>query len=150
MTVDRFTTEQLTGLVEAVRALLDLAGVSTVALGVAGASLRLLVRVVRDGAGAYRAYRQAVGRAVLLGLELLVAADILGTVVIDPDLRSVGVLAVVVLVRTILSLSLQVELDERWPWQPGPPALGPAGEDRDAPIAPAAPDTTTGGLPAHL
>ncbi len=66
---------------------------------------------------AYRVYRQQVGKAILLGLEFLVAADIIRTVAVAPSFRGVGVLAVVVAVRTFLSFALDVELDGRWPWQ---------------------------------
>ncbi len=110
---------QLTAIVEITRTLLDIAGVAAVAVGFAGATLVFTWRITRKQAGAYPAYRRAVGQAVLLGLEILVAADIIGTVVIAPTPRNVGVLAAVVLVRTFLSLSLQVELQHRWPWQPG-------------------------------
>jgi uncharacterized membrane protein len=68
----------------------------------------------------YRRFRQNVGRAILLGLELLVAADIIRTVAISPTLQSVAVLSGIVLVRTFLSFSLEVELTGRWPWQRGP------------------------------
>jgi uncharacterized membrane protein len=66
---------------------------------------------------AYRVYRQQVGKAILLGLEFLVAADIIRTVAVEPTFRGVGVLAIVVAVRTFLSFALDVELDGRWPWQ---------------------------------
>ncbi len=66
---------------------------------------------------AYRVYRQQVGKAILLGLEFLVAADIIRTVAVAPSFRGVGVLAVVVAVRTFLSFALGVELEGRWPWQ---------------------------------
>ncbi len=62
-------------------------------------------------------FRQSLARAILLGLELLVAADIIHTVAIDLTLESVGVLAVIVLIRTFLSFSLGVEVDGYWPWQ---------------------------------
>nr|WP_239542522.1 DUF1622 domain-containing protein [Micromonospora terminaliae] len=74
----------------------------------------------------YRSYRQGVGRAILLGLELLVAGDIIRTVAVSPTFTSVGVLALIVAVRTFLSVSLQVELDGRWPWQ----GKGPVGGAR--------------------
>ena len=57
------------------------------------------------------------GRAILLGLEFLVAADIIHTIAVDPTFTSVGVLSIVVLVRTFLSFTLDVELEGRWPWQ---------------------------------
>ena len=65
----------------------------------------------------YRRYRQTVGRAILLGLEFLLAADIIRTVALEPTFRSVGVLAVIVAIRTFLSLELELEIDGRWPWQ---------------------------------
>ena len=80
-------------------------------------------RMVRRRSHVYRRFRQEVGRAILLGLELLVAADIIRTVAISPTLESVAVLSVIVLVRTLLSFSLEVEVTGMWPWQRGP---GPA------------------------
>ncbi len=63
--------------------------------------------------------RSNLGRAILLGLEFLVAADIVHTVAIDPTLDSLAVLAGIVLIRTFLSFSLEVEIEGRWPWQRG-------------------------------
>jgi uncharacterized membrane protein len=68
---------------------------------------------VEDG---YRRLRRGFGRGVLLGLELLVAGDIIRTVAIEPTIESVGVLAAIVVVRTFLSFALEVELTGRWPW----------------------------------
>ncbi|HZY68412.1 MAG TPA: DUF1622 domain-containing protein [Devosia sp.] len=65
----------------------------------------------------YHELRSTLGRAILLGLELLVAADIINTVAIEPTLNSLAVLAGIVLIRTFLSLSLEVEIEGRWPWQ---------------------------------
>ena len=62
-------------------------------------------------------YRQLLGRSILLGLELLVAADIIRTVAVTPTFTSVGVLAVIVVIRTFLSFSLELEITGRWPWQ---------------------------------
>ncbi len=72
------------------------------------------------------ALRRMLGRAILTGLELLVAADIIRTVAIDPTLESVLVLGLIVIIRTFLSFSLEVEIDGRWPWQKKPG--GEAGE----------------------
>ncbi len=66
---------------------------------------------------AYRGLRQGLGRAILVGLELLVAADIIRTVTIEPTFQSVGVLGLIVLVRTFLSWSLEVEINGEWPWR---------------------------------
>ena len=65
----------------------------------------------------YTTLRQNLGKSILLGLEVLIAADIMNTVVTEPTIRSVSVLAMIVLVRTFMSLSLEVELDGRFPWQ---------------------------------
>ena len=102
--------------VEVVGKCLDVAGVGAIVVGVAYATFFALVRS-RDASERYRRYRQDIGRAILLGLELLVAADIIRTVAISPTFESVGVLACIVLVRTFLSFALQVELEGRWPWQ---------------------------------
>ncbi|MFP2913075.1 DUF1622 domain-containing protein [Pyxidicoccus sp. 3LFB2] len=71
---------------------------------------------------AYRKLRQNLGAAILLGLELLVAADIIRTVAEAPSLRQVLVLGLIVLIRTFLSFTLEVELEGRWPWQAEPAA----------------------------
>ena len=66
---------------------------------------------------AYRQYRRDLGRAILLGLEFLVAADIIGTVAVDPTFHNLAVLGLIVLIRTFLSFALEVEIQGRWPWQ---------------------------------
>ena len=68
----------------------------------------------------YTDFRHRVGRALLLGLEILVAADIIRTVVLEPTLANVLVLGLLVLIRTFLSWALVLEIEERWPWQPSP------------------------------
>ncbi len=95
----------------------DGVGVAVIVLGVLGAAvISLRDRGDASADEVYRSFRQRLGRAILLGLELLVAADIIRTVAVRPTLESVGVLAIIVLVRTFLSFSLEVELDGRWPW----------------------------------
>ena len=76
----------------------------------------------------YRGLRRRLGRAILLGLEFLVAADIIGTVLVNPTLASAASLGLIVLIRTFLSWSLELEIDGRWPWDKQPPAK-PAGPD---------------------
>jgi uncharacterized membrane protein len=66
---------------------------------------------------AYEEYRRRLGRALLLGLEILVAADIVRTVALDNTLRSIVSLGILVLIRTFLSWSLMLEVEGRWPWQ---------------------------------
>lgn len=105
----------------------DGAGVLVVVVGVLVATARFLARGRGpEAGGSYRAYRQGIGRAILLGLELLVAGDIIRTVVVAPTLENVAILGLIVLIRTFLSVSLQLELEGRWPWQqPGEPASPP-------------------------
>ncbi len=104
--------------------IIDGVGVAVIVAGASVVSARYLWRLRGDPESAYRRYRQGLGRSILLGLELLVAGDIIGTVAINPTFRSVGVLAIIVLLRTFLSWSLEVELEGRWPCQRGkvPPA----------------------------
>jgi uncharacterized membrane protein len=98
---------------------IDFVGVAIIALGaligviLCGQDLLRQERAVN----AYRRLRTFLGRSLLLGLEFLVAGDIIKTVAIEPTFDSVIVLAIIVLVRTVLSLSIDVEIDGRWPWQ---------------------------------
>jgi uncharacterized membrane protein len=71
----------------------------------------------QQGADAYKRFKDKIGKALLLGLEFLVAADIIRTVALSPTLQNVAVLGVLVLIRTFLSWSLVVEIEGRWPWQ---------------------------------
>lgn len=64
-----------------------------------------------------RQYRANLGRGILLGLEFLVAADIIGTVAVTPTFQSLGVLGLIIVVRTLLSFALEVEIDGCWPWR---------------------------------
>ena len=66
----------------------------------------------------YRQYKHRLGRALLLSLEILVAADVIRTVALDPSLANVSVLGLLVLIRTFLSWSLVVEIEGHWPWRP--------------------------------
>ena len=70
-----------------------------------------------ENQGAYESYKHQLGKALLLSLELLVAADVVRTVVLEPTLNNVGVLALLVVVRTFLSWSMLVEIEGHWPWQ---------------------------------
>ena len=98
----------------------DVAGVVAIVVGTVVATLLAGRDLLGRGSGerdTYESYRQRLGRSILLGLELLVAADIIKTVAITPTFESVGVLALIVLVRTFLSWSLGLEISGRWPWQ---------------------------------
>ena len=79
--------------------------------------VRELIRKELSTHEIYTRTRQQVGRGLVLGLEVLVAADIIETVAIEPTFNNIGVLALIVAVRTFLGWSLAVELEGRWPWQ---------------------------------
>lgn len=96
----------------------DGAGVAIIIIGVIIAAIRFLrTWRIPTTPPAYTAFRRAIGRAILLGLEFLVAGDIIRTVATDPTFRSVGVLAIIVGIRTFLSLELELEIEGHWPWQ---------------------------------
>jgi uncharacterized membrane protein len=99
---------------------IDGAGVAAVVIGAVAAGVFAVVRAVRRQGPIYRPFRRFLGRSILLGLELLVAADIIRTVAVTPTLASVGVLAGIILIRTFLSFSLELEITGRWPWQKAP------------------------------
>lgn len=98
---------------------IELTGVATIVIGVLVTGV-LAARDLRRGPAEaiFRSVRQHLGRAILLGLELLIAADIIDTITEDPSLGRVFVLAVIVLIRTFLSFTLELEISGRWPWQP--------------------------------
>jgi uncharacterized membrane protein len=102
--------------IERIGEVIDGAGVAVLAIGAVIAAGTALVRFIRHETGTYRRFREQLGRTILLGLELLVAGDIVRTVATQPSLTSVAVLAIIVLIRTFLSFSLEVELTGRWPW----------------------------------
>ena len=105
----------------------QVAGVLVLIVGAFVAAVWFVVAIIRH-IGAPRPYeklRQGLGKAILVGLEFLVAADIIRSVAIDPTFQSVGVLGLIVLIRTFLSWSLVVEITGAWPWrrsQTGPRA----------------------------
>lgn len=107
----------------------DGAGVLIIVIGIVFASGRFVFRL--SDANAYRQYRQSLGRAILLGLEFLVAGDIIRTVVVAPTLDNVIVLGLIVLIRTFLSMALQLELEGRWPWQRDKKAPGQLSHSED-------------------
>ena len=105
-------------LVEVVGDLGDLLGVVIIAIGTVWGGWRFVVATLkRKATEGYEAYRLQLVRTLLLGLEVLVAADIIRTVAISPSLSSVAVLAAIVAIRTFLSWSLILEIEGRWPWQ---------------------------------
>src|SRR5690349_18141638 len=108
-------------------------GVVAIVAGAVVAGFAAARGVLRREAAIYTRFRRALGRSILLGLELLVAAAIIRTVATTPTLGSVTVLALIVLIRTFLSWSLELEISGQWPWQkrtsasPTPQATQPPG-----------------------
>jgi len=86
-------------------------------LGALGAFVLYAPRLRRGTEQAYQQLRQDIGRVILVGLEVLIIADIIRTIVVEPSLESVAVLGIVVVIRIVLSLSLEVEIDGIWPWR---------------------------------
>jgi uncharacterized membrane protein len=111
--------EQIHPYIEQLSKLLEIAGVAIILVGVVLATFWF----IRDGRGhtgwraSYERYRANLGRGILLGLELLVGADIIGTITAPLTFTSVGLLAVIVIIRTFLSFSLETEIEGCWPWQ---------------------------------
>lgn len=107
------------GAVKFVAQVVDGVGVAIVLVGAMVALIPYVALLVlrRATNHDYREVRKRLGRSILLGLEFLVAADIIRTVAISPTLGSVAALGMIVLIRTFLSMALQVEVERRWPWQ---------------------------------
>ena len=105
-------------ILEPMASALEFFGVSVIIIGVAVATLIYLKDVfVVSGENAYTRYRANLGRGILLGLEILIGADIIATIISPLTWESVGLLGLIVLIRTILSFSLEAEIDGEWPWQ---------------------------------
>jgi uncharacterized membrane protein len=98
---------------------IELIGVAIIAVGAVVTLILFMMRLARSGDAqkAVASFRAELGRAILMGLEFLVAADIINTVVVDLTLENVASLAVIVIIRTLLSFSLEAEIEGRWPWQ---------------------------------
>jgi uncharacterized membrane protein len=94
---------------------IDLLGVAVIVGGIAWSTFHFLLQHMSELH--YHAYKSRIGRSLLLGLEMLVAADIVKTIALEATFASLGVLAGLVVVRTFLSWTLVIEVDGRWPWQ---------------------------------
>ena len=83
-------------------------------------SVRFLLHMSRQSGDPYRAYKELIGRSLLMGLEFLVAADVIRTVALDLTPLNIGMLGALVVIRTFLSWSLEVEIEGHWPWRSRP------------------------------
>lgn len=98
---------------------IETVGVLVVLVGSFVASITYLRAFRRQPEGvAYRALRRQLGRSIILGLEFLIAGDIIRTVVVADTLENIGILGLIILIRTFLSVTLHLEVEGRWPWQP--------------------------------
>ncbi len=105
-------------LFETISVAVEAAAVTLLFIGLTISTGRYLVGAARGlGVAAYRTYRRDLGRTLLLTLEFLIAADIIDTVAVEKTFESLGLLAVLVLIRTFLSFALELEVTGRWPWQ---------------------------------
>jgi uncharacterized membrane protein len=93
-------------------------GAGIMVIGGLGAFVAFVPRALRSRhAHSYEDLRRNLGRSILLGLEVLIVADIVRTIIVDPTLESVAVLGAIVVIRILLSFSLEVEIDGAWPWR---------------------------------
>jgi uncharacterized membrane protein len=111
------TMEQYRHIMDVIGTSVDGIGVLIVVGGALVATARLLIHRAQSTGDYYSLYRQDVGRAILLGLEFLIAGDLIRTVVVAPTMQNVAVLGLIVLIRTFLSLSLQLEIEGKLPWR---------------------------------
>ncbi len=103
---------------EVVAEWIEILAVIVIAVAVVGSMLGgLIVRFRSDGAAAFKTFKRYIARGLLIGLDLLIAADIIKTVTVELTLENVAILGLLVLIRTFLSWSLVLEIDGRWPWQ---------------------------------
>lgn len=111
----------------------DATGVLVIAAGAVVATGRLAASASTAKAMDVRRFRQDFGGAIVLGLEFLVAGDIIRTVAVAPTLENVTVLAIIVVIRTVLSMALQVEIEGRWPWPWQQRSTGSTGDAKSPP-----------------
>ena len=107
--------------IEWISIIIEFLAVLWIFFGVVSSTIRYLYRIIRNRPSRlerYTQYRHNLARSLMLGLELLVAADVIRTVALEPTLESVAVLGILVLIRIILGWSLVVEIEGHWPWQP--------------------------------
>ncbi len=115
------TIDAILDVVEYFAVAIELLAVTIIVVGICWATYTFLVhRGLRHAPSSDRQYREHLGRTLLIGLEVLIAADIVRTVALDPTLEGVAILGLLVLIRTFLSWSVVVEIDHRWPWQEEP------------------------------
>lgn len=109
--------ENVKTLINYIAAAIEIIGCVTIFVGVLYSLAKSLLFFIKNKPEPFVELRQTLGKSILLGLEILIAADIIATVVTEPSIESVSILGLIVLIRTFMSLSLQVELEGKFPWQ---------------------------------
>ncbi len=112
-------TQLLNSTIQFVAKIIEVAAVIVIVAAMIYSAIRMLInqQARMPSAQRYNAFRASLGRGLLVGLEILVAADIIRTIALEPSLQSVVALGVLVLVRVVLGWSITVEIEGRWPWQ---------------------------------
>lgn len=103
--------------IEIAAKIIEAIGILVILIGLLYALTIYIISYLKKSENCYGKLRKSLGKSILLGLEILIAADIVATVVTVPTLKSVSILAIIVLIRTFLSLSIQVEIEGKFPWQ---------------------------------
>ena len=100
---------------------IEAVGVLVIIIGICISSATFVgtIKQLPDGV-AYRTYRRQLGRSIILGLEFLIAGDIIRTVVVADTFENVAVLGLIIIIRTFLSMALHLEVEGRWPWEKEP------------------------------
>ena len=97
---------------------IEAVGIIVVIIGSISSSITFIRSYKKlDEGVAYHTYRRQLGRSILLGLEFLIAGDIIRTVVVENTIQNVSILAFIIIMRTFLSVTLHLEVEGRWPWQ---------------------------------
>jgi uncharacterized membrane protein len=99
--------------------IIDIAGIAVIVFGALFASISFFVRWSRSKSidGVYTSFRQNLGRVILVGIEFLIAGDIIHSIAVTPTFASIGILGLIVIIRSILSIELEMEIEGHWPWQ---------------------------------
>jgi uncharacterized membrane protein len=105
--------------IELIGRIIEVVGIGTVVIGALVSTCTFIYLWLKDHStkDIYKSYRQNLGRAILLGLEFLIAGDIIRSVAIRPTFSSVGILAIIVVIRSFLAIELEMEIEGKWPWQ---------------------------------
>ena len=106
-------------LIEYAALAIEVFAVAIIVIAIVHGTIRYLIRINQQASDAYQRLKAQLGKALLFGLDFLVAADIVRTVALGPNLQNVVILGLLVIIRTFLSWSLVVEIEGHWPWRGG-------------------------------